>query len=434
MVNTAPNSSTTLWLCVLAIFFSCFAYFFYIFYLRDYIDSCRQAQTIEKAGGNAAFERVANPAGVVGESEESRINSDNSSSKIAEHNSSSHAIKSNNSSCCGFSAISNRAKGMSLCVVGVLILSPDAFLLRVSGENLPGYTVLFSKYMISVLVFLAYILFETKFDLKLSYEKIVGIGWLGCLAGFILGISYVFFTLAIQMGIVANVLVIVASNPIVSAILGYFAYKEAMNLRMIITCIVCFVAILIVFVGDMKSSSSFVGNIHAVFASLTLGMYFSMLRYIALKEGDSPDMIPCNIVAGLVVGIVALIFGGAPVMADPLDGLYLLLQGVFTVSLSFAMITMGPTYISATEVSLYMFIETILGPVWVYLGGYDVPPKLTVVGGVILILSLGINSLLSLREERLQSQNPDKSLGLDPQSTSVQSENQDDSEEPHNKL
>jgi hypothetical protein len=67
---------------------------------------------------------------------------------------------------------------------------------------------------------------------------------------------------------------------------------------------------------------------------------------------------------------------------------YLAVQGFLEIPLSFGLLTIAPSYIPSSEVMLYMLIETILGPVWVWLGGYGRPPLVTVYAGVILIVTL----------------------------------------------
>ncbi len=74
-----------------------------------------------------------------------------------------------------------------------------------------------------------------------------------------------------------------------------------------------------------------------------------------------------------------------------MEGLYLFLQGAGTLLVGFYGLSLGPKYIPAAEVALFLLIETILGPVWVYVGGYESPPQLTLYGGVLLILALMCN-------------------------------------------
>ena len=49
---------------------------------------------------------------------------------------------------------------------------------------------------------------------------------------------------------------------------------------------------------------------------------------------------------------------------------------------------------------MYFYIpETVLGPVWVWLGGYEAPPLFAVYGGIMLIVALGTHSIVALRDE-----------------------------------
>lgn len=217
------------------------------------------------------------------------------------------------------------------------------------------------------------------------------------------------FTSAIQLTAVANVLVILASNPMWTVILSYFALGEEIKLRTVVCCLVCFGAIVLIFVSDLQasqdqklSSDSLLGNILALFASFTLGGYFVLLRVASKFEGVEPDMLPCNVIAGFSAGFVSLILGAAPLaVKNTREVAFLCLQGIITLPLSFALLTIGPSLITATEVSLYMLIETVLGPCWVYLAGFESPPQLTVYGGIILISALFIHSIIALREDIL---------------------------------
>ena len=74
-----------------------------------------------------------------------------------------------------------------------------------------------------------------------------------------------------------------------------------------------------------------------------------------------------------------------------MDRIHLTLQGVFTGCISFGLLTVGCKYLPAPEVSLFMLVETILGQVWVFLGGFEKPPLMTIVGGSLLVMTIAIN-------------------------------------------
>jgi hypothetical protein len=63
-------------------------------------------------------------------------------------------------------------------------------------------------------------------------------------------------------------------------------------------------------------------------------------------------------------------------------------QGMGVLGLGFYLLTLAPMHIPSTEVALYTLIETVLGPVWVYLGGYEAPSIYAISGGILLVAAL----------------------------------------------
>jgi hypothetical protein len=49
------------------------------------------------------------------------------------------------------------------------------------------------------------------------------------------------------------------------------------------------------------------------------------------------------------------------------------------------------------QVSLIVLIEVVLGPLFVWLGGFEAPTKSSIIGGVVIILALAANISLSMR-------------------------------------
>lgn len=296
----------------------------------------------------------------------------------------------------GLFKMSPRLKGTLYSIAGILVLSPDSLCIRLVGDVEP-WTVQFYRYMLQGLVLLAYYLLATRGDLR----KFTEIGWIGVLAGLVWGASNLLFTMAIQTTAVGNVLVILAGgNLTFSALLSLAILRERVPLYTVAACCVCFAAIMLVFSDQLEGRTNSLGNVLAIFAALTLALYFVLVRLAGIRYGKEPDMIPCNIIAGVFVGLVALICGARPASVTPsLPCLYLVLQGCFLLSISFALMTAGASLISAPEMSMFMLLETLLGPVWVFLGGYEAPPALTVWGGILLVVSLAVHSLLALRDQ-----------------------------------
>jgi len=71
---------------------------------------------------------------------------------------------------------------------------------------------------------------------------------------------------------------------------------------------------------------------------------------------------------------------------------------IMCVAIPFVLITLAPRYISAAEVNLFFLLETILGPLWVWLVIKEQPSAETIIGGVVIITTLTTHSILKLKK------------------------------------
>ena len=117
---------------------------------------------------------------------------------------------------------------------------------------------------------------------------------------------------------------------------------------------------------------------------LPLGLYFVLLR--------SKPKIPAFGTTGfgaLLTGIFGLFF-------IDLDNIFIgnlvaiSVSGLIILPFSFAALTYATRYTIAANISLLMLLETILGPVWVWFFLEETPGIQMVLGGIIVIFSLGI--------------------------------------------
>lgn len=90
--------------------------------------------------------------------------------------------------------------------------------------------------------------------------------------------------------------------------------------------------------------------------------------------------------------IVTVPFSADFIPLKTFEAIILTVNGVLVLPISFVLLTIGPSLISAPEVSLIMLLEAVVGPIWVWLGGFEAPPIATVIGGGILIFALFIHS------------------------------------------
>ena len=73
------------------------------------------------------------------------------------------------------------------------------------------------------------------------------------------------------------------------------------------------------------------------------------------------------------------------------------LMCVMCVAIPFVLVTIAPRFITAAEVNLFFLLETIIGPVWVWLVIKEQPTLETIFGGIVILLTIGIHSFLKLK-------------------------------------
>ena len=71
---------------------------------------------------------------------------------------------------------------------------------------------------------------------------------------------------------------------------------------------------------------------------------------------------------------------------------------ILCVAIPFVLVTIAPRFITAAEVNLFFLLETIFGPIWVWLVIKEEPSLETMQGGIIIIITIAIHSFLSLKK------------------------------------
>ena len=68
------------------------------------------------------------------------------------------------------------------------------------------------------------------------------------------------------------------------------------------------------------------------------------------------------------------------------------------VAIPFVLVTIAPRFITAAEVNLFFLLETIVGPIWVWLIVKEQPTNETILGGIVIIVTIAVHSFLKLKK------------------------------------
>jgi len=286
----------------------------------------------------------------------------------------------------------NRLRGLLLMTMAGLCWSSSGILVR-SVTITNAWEIVFWRALFMAL-FIGVFLIARYGNRTVSH--IAAVGFPGLCAGALLASSFFLFILSVMRTTVANSLFLMSTSPFVAAFFGHIFLNERVPRRTAIAMTVSLMGIVLVFADALGSSGALSGNLLACCVPVTFAANVILIR----KMGASVDMVPTILLAGLIAVLVALPVGW-PLTASWHDVGVLAVMGVVQLGLGCLLMTLAAPHISAVEIGLLSLLETILGPVWVWLGIGERPSDSALLGGVIVLSSLVVNQLAGLRDAPL---------------------------------
>lgn len=281
--------------------------------------------------------------------------------------------------------LSDPARGALLAAGGITIVSPDALLVRLISAN--SLVITFWRGLLSSLVLLSWLTVSKRQGLLAAFRAV---GKIGLAAAVLHAIGPMLFISAIKLTATANVLVILAAEPLFAAILSAALLKERVPRNAWIAATVVLVGLAIVFWGGYSRGST-LGDLLAFGAMACISA-----RYVLFRAAKNVDMLP-SVVMGSALTVIVLLPIANPFDVSAQDLWLLVIMAAILLPLGQMMLVAAPRYISAPDVTLIVLLEIVMGPAWVWLVLGEVPPGETVLGGMLIIGTLAVYLLHSRR-------------------------------------
>jgi drug/metabolite transporter (DMT)-like permease len=280
----------------------------------------------------------------------------------------------------------NHAKGMLIAACGVLVLSFDALLIRLADSS--SYNVTFWRGAFTCLATGLLCLYWRK---RQRWPRSPAL-WLGGIAiASLYGVNTWLFVYSISHTNTANTVVILASAPLFAALFSRLLLGERVLQRTLVAIGVSVLGVLVVFAGSESAAGQWLGDIAALILAASMGMMFTLLR----QFGDLPRL-PIIALAGAIAALISWPLA-TPLTLAPASYGWLALMGLIQIPLATILIMTAPRYLPSTEVSLFLLLETVLGPIWVWLILGETTSVHTLVGGTAILGAISINTWLALR-------------------------------------
>ena len=297
-------------------------------------------------------------------------------------------MSSPNESCPPAARILDRghATGVTLVLVAGLMLSLSGVTLR-HIESASGWQILFYRSLTFFVVVTLYLVFRYRTHVVRAF---VTTGRPGLVVAVSLGLGSACYVFALLLTTVANALFIISSAPFVTAVLGWIVLRERVRPLTWLAMTIALAGIAIMFVNGIQSGR-LLGNIVALGPAVSFAIMLVTLRLAADR-----DMIPAICLAGFVGAALGFTMADTLILSRH-DLVLCLFLGVFQYTGGFVLITLGARYLPAAEVALLSLAETVLAPVWVWLGVGEVPTVLTLAGGAIVLSAVVAQAVTGMR-------------------------------------
>ena len=223
------------------------------------------------------------------------------------------------------------------------------------------------------------------------FEQVLKNSWYGVAYALVFTITNITFVISIENTNVANTLIMIALAPMLSAILSFIFLKEIPDKKTWIAIIVTTLSVIYIFY-DALDAGDILGNALGLLTALGLAVGAVIIRSV-----KKIDLVHSAMFGKLLVALIAFYFADNLILEGN-DITIIPLMCIMCVAIPFVLVTMAPRYITAAEVNLFFLLETIFGPLWVWFVIKEQPSIETIIGGIVIIITIAIHSTLSLKK------------------------------------
>ena len=282
--------------------------------------------------------------------------------------------------------------GMGLAFLGALIITPDTLLIRLAGLEAWSLTV-WRGLLIGISLLVIWAVMARGQILK-DLGQIRSTSFVVILfASAVNNIAFNFATIETSVTVVLTAL---ATAPVLAAGLSLLVLKEITTPKTWFAILVTLLGVIIVIFNGDGATAAPTGNV--LFGGL-LGLISAFglaVVFVLIRKSPNVPVLLAVALGNILSGVV----GFAGVSADSLFSGSLwpvLLMGFVVMPLAMALLSTAPRYTAPTNVTLFMLLEMVLGPFWVWLGTGEQPSFMMIFGAAIVLATLIIYILSSAK-------------------------------------
>ncbi len=221
-------------------------------------------------------------------------------------------------------------------------------------------------------------------------------------SGLCWAVMYTAFMVALTLTTVANVLVIMALGPLMTALLARLFLAQRLPPRTWLAILLAGGGVAWMFARQLGAGVSLTGSVVALAVPLAASINWTLLQAAGHRDMAStaegaiaPDMLPAVLLGAMISAAVTLPLAW-PLQATAHDIGLLGFLGVFQLALPCLLVVRLSRVLAGAEISLLGLLELVFGVALAWLGAGEVPGSDTLTGGALVVAALILNELLAL--------------------------------------
>jgi drug/metabolite transporter (DMT)-like permease len=216
------------------------------------------------------------------------------------------------------------------------------------------------------------------------------------ISGLCWSVMFTAFMIAITLTTVANVLVTMASAPLLTALIARVGFGQRLAARTVAAIAVAGMGIVWMYAHEVSTAEprQLLGTLIALGVPIAAAVNWIAIQ--RTRDAVDVDLLPAVLIGALLSAAVTLPFA-LPFAASAHDLGLLALLGVVQLSIPCLMSVAAARALSAPEASLLALLEVVFGVAWAWWGAGEAPAAHVLGGGALVLLALVGNEAAALR-------------------------------------
>ena len=270
-----------------------------------------------------------------------------------------------------------------------LCMSLGGPIIRLADESTP-WQFLFYRSLGAAAVILVYFLVTRRPVLGLVRSAGVN----GLVGGLGLAVAFTGYVWGVMHSTVANALFLISASPLVAAFLGWMVLRERVA-RSMWFAMFGVIAGVTIMIGEGLAEADILGDLAALASAVGFAGFS-----VAIRRGRDTYMSPTILIGAAITAAFSAVMaaaGGTGLAAPIADVGLAAAYGVLVIGAGIFMLTIGARSVPAAELLVLSLTEVVFASIWVWLAFGEVPSILTLIGGLIILGSIGGQAAVGMR-------------------------------------